>query len=156
MSFGIKDSGVRETYATGMVRDTQDGKPDYTLVDYPMLTRWAKHVTLGAEKYGRRNWQLASTEEELERFRSSAFRHFVQWITGDTDEDHAAAVYFNIAAAEMVTEKLKNINTIKDHKDEEGSSNAGNWAAVGNEYLNRFRSVSDNDSTSIWADSRND
>ena len=52
-----------------------------------------------------RNWELASTYEELSRFKASAFRHFMQWFKGDTDEDHAAAVYFNINAFEYVKEK---------------------------------------------------
>lgn len=104
--FEVKDSGYRQEYASGMRRDTQSGKPDYTLLPEPMLTRWADHMTKGAEKYGRRNWQLADSEEELERFMASAFRHFVQWQRGDSDEDHAAAVMFNIAAAEHVKVKL--------------------------------------------------
>lgn len=98
--FVTKDSGKRQDYASGMRRDTQEGKPDYTLIWEPMLTRWAALMTRGAEKYGRNNWQLANSEEELERFKSSAFRHFVQWVRGDEDEDHGAAVMFNIAAAE--------------------------------------------------------
>jgi Domain of unknown function (DUF5664) len=55
----------------------------------------------GAEKYGRRNWQLARTEAELERFKASAFRHLVQWLQGDTEEAHAAAVCFNVMACEL-------------------------------------------------------
>lgn len=102
-----KDSGKRQDYASGMRRDSQEGKPDYTLIYEPMLTRWAALMTRGAEKYGRRNWELAASDEELERFKASAYRHFVQWLRGDEDEDHGAAVYFNIAAAEMVKEKLR-------------------------------------------------
>lgn len=103
----IKDSGVREEYDSGMVRDTQDGKPSYILLrDGPMLHRWAQQLTGGARKYGRRNWQLANSEQELERFRDSAARHFEQWLNGDTDEDHAAAVFFNINAVEFVKAKM--------------------------------------------------
>lgn len=61
----------------------------------------------GAEKYGERNWENAKTWEELDRFEASAFRHFIQWIDGERDEDHAAAVIFNIAAAEYVKERLE-------------------------------------------------
>lgn len=79
------------------------GKVDYTLVlDGPMLERWAEHLTKGAEKYAARNWMLAEGEAELERFRQSAFRHFLQWMRGDVDEDHAAAVVFNLNGAEYV------------------------------------------------------
>lgn len=91
-----------------MVRDTEDGKTDYTLImDGPMFTRWAEHMTKGAAKYGARNWQYAKTQKELERFRRSLFRHFVQYMRGDVDEDHAAAIFFNINAAEYVKERLE-------------------------------------------------
>lgn len=107
-----KDSGKRQDYASGMRRDTQENKPDFylCLTDEPyevqLLTRWASLMARGAEKYGRRNWQLADSEEELERFKSSAFRHFMQWVTGKDDEDHAAAIIFNINACEYVKRKL--------------------------------------------------
>lgn len=101
-----KDSGKRQEYASGMVRDLQDGKPDYTLIWEPMLTRWAELMTRGAEKYGRNNWQKANSVIELARFKASAFRHFIQWLRDDTDEDHAVAVFFNITAAEYVKEKV--------------------------------------------------
>lgn len=104
--YSIKDSGKRQEYSSGMHRDTTEGKPRYDLIPEPMLTRWAQHMGGGAEKYGDRNWELANSEEELNRFKASAFRHFVQWIRGDIDEDHAAAVYFNIGAAEHVKDKL--------------------------------------------------
>ena len=109
-----KDSGKRQEYESGMRRDLQDGKPDFSLIvsqnqpyDEMMLTRWAALMTRGAEKYGRNNWQLANSQEELDRFKSSAMRHFIQWITGEDDEDHAAAVMFNINCAEFVKWKLK-------------------------------------------------
>jgi len=109
MSFETKDSGAREEFPSGMRRDVQAGKADFSLllqegVPYAdqMLTRYAELMARGAEKYGRRNWQLAASAEELDRFKASAFRHFVQWVTGETDEDHAAAVFFNITAAEYV------------------------------------------------------
>ena len=113
MDYETKDSGERVEYSSGMVRDIQDGKPDFSLLltDLPyseqMLTRWAKLTERGASKYGRRNWQKARTDEEIERFKASAFRHFVQWITDENDEDHAAAVMFNINAAEFVKTKQK-------------------------------------------------
>lgn len=90
-----------------MVRDTQKGKIDYLLIRTgPMLRRWAQHMTLGADKYGTENWTLACSDEELRRFRSSAARHFEQWLNGETDEDHAAAIMFNVNACEYVKERL--------------------------------------------------
>ncbi len=105
--FVVKDSGARQDYASGMRRDIEDDKPDFTLaLDGPMFVRYAVHLTKGAKKYGKRNWQLANSEEEMERFKRSALRHMLQWLNGDIDEDHAAAVMFNINAAEYVKDRL--------------------------------------------------
>lgn len=101
-----KDSGKREEFSTGMVRDTQDGKPRYDLIDRPFLRRWAELMARGAEKYGPNNWRKAETQEELDRFEASMLRHVFQYLEGDRSEDHGAAIVFNIAAAEMVRAKL--------------------------------------------------
>lgn len=109
--FEVKDSGVRQEFVGGMVRDTQEGKVDWWRVAVgPMLERWAVHLTKGNTKYpdikpGVPNWTLAEGDEEYERFRQSAFRHFMQWFNGATDEDHAAAVMFNVNGAEYVKGK---------------------------------------------------
>ena len=103
MTFGIKDSGERKQFESGMVRDTTEGKIDYSLVlDGPMFKRWAEHLTKGAIKYDKRNWMKATGQAELDRFRESAIRHFIAWFYGERDEDHAAAVIFNINGAEYV------------------------------------------------------
>jgi hypothetical protein len=101
--FIIKDSGKREQFDGGMVRDVTEGKVDYSLVlDGPMFDRWAAHLTKGAQKYAKRNWLKAAGDAELDRFKESALRHFLQWYRGEVDEDHAAAVLFNINGAEYV------------------------------------------------------
>lgn len=110
MGFVTKDSGARQEYPTGMRRDVQTGKPRYDLVipkkmKHNMFQRWAELMGRGAEKYGDRNWELARTQEEYDRFMESAFRHFMQWYSGEADEDHAAAVFFNIQCAEYVKER---------------------------------------------------
>lgn len=104
----VKDSGVREEYESGMRRDTQEGKPDYTLIHIPFLTRLAHHLGKGAKKYGEGNWMLAKSPRELSRFLKSAERHMMQWLSGETDEDHAMAVVFNIMAAEYVKDRMAN------------------------------------------------
>jgi len=108
--FEVKDSGKREEYDSGMVRDINDDKMLWHLVaDGPMLERWAEHLTKGAEKYSPQNWMKAKGNAEQQRFRESAFRHFMQWYHGDDDEDHAAAVFFNINGHEYVTEKQESV-----------------------------------------------
>ena len=105
--FITKDSGKRVEFESGMRRDTQEGKPRYDLIELDFLKRWAELMSRGAEKYGENNWRKANSEEELQRFRASGFRHFIQWLNGETDEDHGAAVAFNIAAADYIKRKLK-------------------------------------------------
>ena len=105
--FDVKDSGERQQFDSGMVRDVATNKIDYSLVfDGPMIERLAIHLTKGAQKYDKRNWMQAAGHEELERFKESAVRHFIQWLSGDTDEDHAAALFFNINGYEYVLGRL--------------------------------------------------
>lgn len=106
--YAVKDSGARQQFESGMVRDVTTDKVDYSLaLDGPMFKRLAIHLTKGAVKYAKRNWMKAAGQEEYDRFRESALRHFLQWYWGDVDEDHAAAVYFNVNGAEYVREKME-------------------------------------------------
>lgn len=133
-AFETKDSGERQEYVSGMRRDVQSGKPrfDLLLVDglpygEQFLTRFAGLLERGAEKYGESNWTLADSAEELARFKASAFRHFIQWISGELDEDHGAAVAFNIMAADYVKWKIENESQVsKDSEVREPNSNSGN------------------------------
>ena len=115
--FRTKDSGKRKSFSTGMKRDTEEGKPRMDLcytsnMPYKeqLLYRYGMLRARGAEKYCETyddiNCEKASTKEELARYMSSAARHFTQWMCGEEDEDHAAAVLFNIQMAEMVKWKL--------------------------------------------------
>jgi hypothetical protein len=112
-SYQTKDSGEREEFDSGMVRDIERGKPRFDLLfpknipfDQQMLTRFAGLMARGADKYGERNWEKGNSQVELDRAYSSAARHFAQWIAGETDEDHAAAVFFNIMQAETLRTKI--------------------------------------------------
>jgi hypothetical protein len=115
MEFKTKDSGKRSEYESGMVRDTNEGKARFDLI-HPkgipykeqILTRFAELMARGAVKYTARNWEKATGEAELLRFKESALRHCEQWFCGETDEDHAVAVFFNIMAYEATKYKLNN------------------------------------------------
>ena len=100
------DSGKRQDYASGMRRDTNEGKPRYDLIPTMPLRRLAELYARGAEKYGDSNWLLANSEEELQRFKASMLRHLYQAIEGETDEDHWIAVVWNIFAYLTIDEKL--------------------------------------------------
>jgi hypothetical protein len=107
-AYQTKDSGERVDYPSGMRRDTNEGKPRYDLIPVGPHRRLAELYARGAEKYGDRNWELADSVEELNRFKASAERHFMQWKAGDDDEDHASAVVWNVFAALWLDEKLAN------------------------------------------------
>lgn len=112
MEFAINDSGKRREFESGMMRDTAEGKTNFLSVRFgPMFRRWATHLTLGREKYpdpqpGVPNWTLAEGVDEWVRFRESAARHLEAWLEGERDEDHAAAVMFNLNGAEYVRDKM--------------------------------------------------
>lgn len=123
--FITKDSGKRIDLANGMVRDTTEGKVDYTLIlRGPLHKRWAELLSRGAIKYGKHNWckALESTDRSAreatkERFLESAMRHFMQFMQGTRDEDHAAAVVFNMNGYEAMcdTDHLVNTAAIVDY-----------------------------------------
>lgn len=100
--FITKDSGARSDYASGMSRDLDTDKPRYDLIYIPMLKRLAELHGRGIKKYGERNWENANSIEEYLRFKASAFRHLIQWMEYDIEEDHASAILFNVNAAEMI------------------------------------------------------
>lgn len=92
---------------SGMNRDTEEGKLDYTLImDGPMYDRWAAHLTAAVPTRGERNWMKADSEDDYRRFRRSLSRHMRQYFRGDADEDHAAAIFFNLNGAEYVRTRL--------------------------------------------------
>lgn len=151
--FVTKDSGERQEFKSGMVRDTQNGKLRHDLsFDGPLfwslfgdtkfktlvkaaeswytcggldaaarvvhaladlegglfvvVDRHAALMMRGAVKYSEKNWMKANGEEELKRFVISFCHHLKQYLNGETDEDHMAALYFNMNGAEFVREKL--------------------------------------------------
>lgn len=107
--FETKDSGERQQWASGMKRDVQTGKPRFALMwtkrqpyHEQMVTRYAKLLARGAEKYEDRNWEEGCGQEELDYAMESLGRHTAQLICGETDEDHAAAVWFNTQLIEYI------------------------------------------------------
>jgi hypothetical protein len=108
--FTVKDRGTRMSFDSGMVRSPSEGRTNFTLIrSGPMYVRWAEHLTKGAALYGADNWLLAAGWDEHDRFRESAARHFEQWLAGMRDEDHAAAVFFNINGVEYTLTQLEDL-----------------------------------------------
>jgi hypothetical protein len=94
-------------YESGVIRGDNTGKTDYTLaLDGPLFERWARLLTENVESKGKRNWMNASTREDYDRFRESFLRHALSVLRGDMDEDHAAAVVFNLNGMLYTQEQL--------------------------------------------------
>jgi len=91
----VQDSGKRQNFNTGSVRDTNDGKPRYDLITPIGLYRLAMHYANGAKKYGDRNWEKG---QPLSRYIESLERHLQKMKLGLLDEDHEAAIAWNILA----------------------------------------------------------
>ena len=91
----LPDSGKRESFETGAVRDTQENKGRYDLLPPGPLRRMAVLYEKGAQKYQERNWEKGIPAS---RCFSSAVRHLYKWLRGSRDEDHLAAAAWNIFA----------------------------------------------------------
>lgn len=61
-----------------------------------MILEAAIHFEEGAKKYGENNWQKGIP---LHCYINSGTRHFIKWLRGDQDEDHARAFCWNILCA---------------------------------------------------------
>lgn len=116
--FTTKDSGKRIKFESGFNRDTNENKPRYDLIPTELLTRLADLYTRGAEKYGVDNWKKASSEEEFKRFKESSFRHLIQWLEGNEDEDHAIATVWNIMSYEWHKNHKNGRRKISGSKEE--------------------------------------
>jgi len=98
MDYITKDSWTRIEWDSGFKRDTNAGKPRYDLIPLVPLKRLAELYARWAMKYWDNNWRLAKSPEEINRFKESAFRHFMQFMNNEDDEDHGIATVFNIFA----------------------------------------------------------
>lgn len=102
-----------------MLREPSTGKPRFDLLipegvpyEDQLITRVANLMGKAASgKYKPRNWEKANSKEELDRMYESAFRHFMQWYCGMTDEDHAAGLIFNVLAVENTRPKVQELNS---------------------------------------------
>ena len=95
VSFVTKDSSQRESFPSGMVRDTREGKGRYDLITPYGLRRLAQVYERGAAKYSDRNWEQGAP---FGRFLDSALRHIEQYIMRCGDEDHLAQAAWNLFA----------------------------------------------------------
>jgi dATP/dGTP diphosphohydrolase, N-terminal len=100
----VKDSGKRQHFKTGSVRDTDKGKGRFDLIPPYVLARLAQHYENGAAKYTDRNWEKG---QPLTRYIDSTLRHITKWLLGDDNEDHLTAAIWNLFAVVNTEREIK-------------------------------------------------
>lgn len=92
----FKDSGNRQTFATGANRDVQKGKGRFDLMP-PFVALFVSRIyEVGCEKYGDRNWEKGIP---ISRFLDSAKRHIEKYQAGLRDEPHLSMATWNLSCA---------------------------------------------------------
>jgi len=100
----MQDSGERQEFTTGAVRDTAEDKPRPDLYSPFAEERVGNWLMLGAEKYEERNWEMGIP---VSRCWASLSRHKMAYQQGKRDEDHLAAIIFNAMAIIHYEEMIK-------------------------------------------------
>ena len=88
----MKDSGERQSFDTGAVRDTAEDKPRPDLMSPFAAERIGDWLAIGALKYAERNWEAGIP---ISRCMASLERHLMAYKMGKDDEDHMAAIATN-------------------------------------------------------------
>ena len=118
----LKDSGDRQSWKTGAVRDTQEGKGRYDLLPPAAIFAIARVFEEGAKKYDARNFEKGIP---LSRFIDSALRHIFKHMEGYRDEAHISQAAWNILAyihiATMIQRGLlpEELNDLPNHMGKE-------------------------------------
>ncbi len=89
----LEDSGERQKFGTGAVRDIAGNKPRPDLISPYFSMRVGAHLEKGATKYAERNWEKGMP---ISRCIASLERHIMEYKMGLTNEDHLAAIGCNI------------------------------------------------------------
>jgi len=88
----MHDSGKRQKFDTGAVRDTAEEKSRIDLISPYAQERKGHWLRLGAKKYKERNWEKGIP---ISRCIASLERHIQDYKKGKTNEDHLAAIAVN-------------------------------------------------------------
>ena len=116
----LNDTGEREHFENGAMREPASGKGRFDLISPYMLERLAKHYENGANKYEEGNWEKGLSSK---RCIDSALRHINNYMMGKTDEDHLSAAIWNLACIvhyEEISPQFVDIKTRPEFKEGEG------------------------------------
>jgi hypothetical protein len=101
---GLPDSGDRTPQYGGAMRDRAPGKGRFDLLSPFFLQALARLAEQGAAKYAHRNWERGYSTALCA---DSLMRHATQYLAGNEDEDHLAAIAWNAMAAWHVTRMVE-------------------------------------------------
>lgn len=99
-------------FETGAIRDNEDGKEDYIeTISWTAFRRFSQYMTSKKSKYGSGNFKKGIPIESYEK---SLLRHVSKYLINkyeggdlESNEDHCAAIAFNIFGIMHEEENLK-------------------------------------------------
>ena len=92
----LKDSGTRQEFPSGAVRDAENNKPMLELLPGWAVLAWGWVMEAGARKYTNRNWEAGMP---MSRYLASAHRHLELYRMGFRDEPHLWQALWNVGGA---------------------------------------------------------
>lgn len=112
--FQTKTTATKEQFLTGAHRSSAEGRGRPQDLSPLALLRLGKLLERGANAYGARNYQKGMS---MDRTAGSLLRHLLQYMSGDCDEDHLAAVMFNAMVLLDTDERVRTGLVPKEMKD---------------------------------------
>lgn len=100
----MKEPGELKTFGTGANREDKTGKGRPDLISPIMLHRLAILMEEGGLVHGDRSWEKGMP---VMSYLACAFRHLIQVLNGEEDEDHPIQCIFNLQAYIHTLEKIK-------------------------------------------------
>lgn len=107
----MRHGDTKTEFETGATRDDTEGKGRPSLISPVLIHRTGEHLRKGEEHYpnvdGEANW---SKGMPFRRTADSLIRHIFQWLAGDEEEDHLAAISCNTMFLMHFEEAIANGN----------------------------------------------
>lgn len=106
----MRHGNKKTKFETGAQRDTDEGKGKPSLISPVLIHRLGVLLAKGAEHYGADNWVLGMP---FRRTADSIIRHIFQWLAGDEEEDHLAAICFGAMCLMSYEESYRDLDSGK-------------------------------------------
>lgn len=134
----FKDSGERQSFTTGAVRDLAQNKGAFDLIPPFALLHLSMVYEIGAKKYASRNWEKGIP---IMRFIGSGLRHIFKYVCGLRDEPHLSMACWNFMCALQTASWVqlglrdRSLNDLPNHLSSDPSAKAEVLSKLELEYL---------------------